>query len=93
MVNLTGTAAVRDILAGKLGRKLIARLIWASFPECHSEEQVAAKAAKVLGLDARHVRRLMDCEHSVNIDVALAVFALASWEVAISAYLELVKRQ
>jgi hypothetical protein len=93
VVNLSGNnAGVRDIIGGKLGRKLVARLLWAAFPECHSQEQVAAKAAKVLDLDARHVRRLLDCEHSVNVDVALAVMALAGFEKIMVAYIAVAKK-
>jgi hypothetical protein len=81
----------RAVLSGKVGRRLIAHLLWSAFPDCSSEEQVAEEARKVLGMDKRHVRRLLDCEHAVNIDTGLAIIALAGFEAALAGYKKLAR--
>lgn len=91
LINSPDSSGARAILRGKLGRRVVAHLLWHAFPECRSEEQVAERASRVLGMDQRHVRRLLDCEHSVNIDTGLAVIALAGFEAFMAAYKAIAK--
>jgi hypothetical protein len=92
VLNSSDYRSARAIIGGKLGRRFVSRLLWASFPECRTEEQVAEAASLVLDMEKRHVRRLLDCEHSVNIDVALALIALAGWEKALAVYAAVASR-
>jgi hypothetical protein len=85
-------SAIRGIISGKLGRRLVTQLFRAAFPDCVSEEQMADAAHEVLGIDKRHIRKLIDGEHSCSIDVALALICLTSFEATAAAIVKIIQK-
>lgn len=81
--NLSDSKVARGFVVGHRGRKLVAALLWKAFPS-KSADELAERAAPVLGLSERHIKRLLKGEHSVNADVAFAVLALAGFEAGLS---------
>lgn len=78
MTNLSHSF-VKKILGQSLGRDLVAKMIWAAFPG-PSEYAVAERAAKVLDMSPKHIRRLLRGENSVNADVVMALIVLVGFE-------------
>lgn len=63
---------VLDYLRGDHARRLFARMLEAAFPE-PSENAIAQKAAPVLGVTERHVRKWLRLEHDAKIRHFVAV--------------------
>lgn len=74
---------VRSLVSGSASRALFAKMLWRAFP-ADSEHAVAEKAAPVLGLSERHIRRLLQCDHSAKIEHFLAVAALVGFEATLN---------
>ena len=83
LMTFASYSRMRAILSAHDSRKLFARMLWRAFP-ADSEHGVAEKAAPVLGLTERHVRRLLQCEHSVKIEHFLCVAALVGFETVLA---------
>jgi hypothetical protein len=75
--------SARSLARSPFGRRLFSRMLWQAFPS-HSEHEVAEKAAPILGLSERHVRRLLQCDHSAKIEHFLAVAAIVGFEAVLS---------
>lgn len=76
-------AALRRFISGKRGRSLVPELLRLAFP-ARSVDEMAAKAAPVLGLTERHVKRLAAGEHSVSFDVGFALVLLVGFEATLA---------
>lgn len=70
---------VRSIISKSVGRDLVARMIWAAFPG-PSEHAVSERAAVVLDMSPKHIRRLLRKENAVNADVVVALIVLVGFE-------------
>lgn len=69
---------------GHRARRIFADMLWQAFP-LDSETAIAERAAPVLDLAPRHVRRLLRCEHDAKIKHFLIVAALIGVEAALTA--------
>lgn len=69
----------QSILSKSVGRELVARMLWAAFPG-PSEHAVSERAAPVLDMSPKHIRRLLRQENSVNADVVVALIVLVGFE-------------
>lgn len=63
MKNLAETACVAKAPDGSGSGQWFAGLLWRAFP-AHSENEVAEKAGRALGVSARQVKNWLRCENS-----------------------------
>lgn len=83
LAKMSDYAVLRRFISGKRGRALVPELLRLAFP-ARSVDEMAAKAAPVLGLTERHVKRLAAGEHSVSFDVGFALVMLVGFETVIA---------
>lgn len=83
LAKMSDYAVLRRFISGKRGRALVPELLRLAFP-ARSVDEMAAKAAPVLGLTERHVKRLAAGEHSVSFDVGFALVMLVGFETVLA---------
>lgn len=71
----------RNFLRGDISARTMSALMWTAFPG-RSAEQVAEKAARVLGLSPRQCRNIVDGNSGTNAKYAFALVALIGWDKA-----------
>lgn len=79
----SNSRSARAMLRGSTSRETFAAMLRRAFPG-DSDNERAIRAAPVLGLSERHVRRLLNCEHDAKVREVFAVFALLGFEAALS---------
>lgn len=73
--------AAQSFLDGSTGRKVFARMLWSAFPG-KSENEVAERAALVLGVSDRQCRNYLRGIHEAKASHVMAVIALLGFEKA-----------
>lgn len=69
---LVSKSFLRSLTGSDLSREVFARMLWRAFPG-DTENEVADRAAPVLGIGQRQVRRLLRRECSAKVGQVLAV--------------------
>lgn len=82
-LTLLSNSRPRATRAGEIAARVIFRtMLRKAFPG-DSDNETAIKAERVLGLDQRHIRRLLNLEHDAKFRDALAVMAILGFEAAL----------